>query len=117
MIWTGHLSKACPGMLEAREDMFLVHKYLQLLWARPSFRSALTGDKPAGSDKHLPLPQDALEAAQKAGLKSVKNVVCRPPNNLFKDVWRLFKGLKIFSMFFQNLLNSPLRLWTFEGLF
>lgn len=115
MIWTGHLSKAFPGLLETREDMFLVHQFLQLLWARP--RSALTGDKPAGSDKHLPLPQDALEAAQKAGLKSVKNVVCRPPNNLFKDVWRLFKGLKIFSMFFQNLLNSPLRLWTFEGLF
>jgi hypothetical protein len=33
------------------------------------------GDKPAGSSAGTPLPQDAsLEAAQKAGLKSVKKV-------------------------------------------
>jgi len=60
-------------MREAKQDMVSLHQFLQLS-ARASVRP-LIGDKPAGSGARMPLPQDAsLEAAQKAGLKSVKKV-------------------------------------------
>ena len=73
-IWPGNLSKATPGELSSREEMLHLHQFLQLS-APASCMKKLTGDKPAGSDARLPLPQDAfLEAAQKAGLRPVKNV-------------------------------------------
>ena len=61
-------------MREAKKEMAGVHHFLQGLSAQDQVVRRI-GDKPAGSSAGTLLPQDAsLEAAQKAGLKSVKKV-------------------------------------------